>query len=740
MVKMEKYCTKCRKSFDDLEFNNCPLCTTELIEREKPSPIPQKLRHKIFVRDGYRCRECGKSNKETSLEIDHIHPRSKGGRTIEENLQVLCTECNRAKKDDEWNDTEIEHAKNALSNLEDQLQTAENDLKVATTEEEIYRLKAKIKDLKKNKIPEEENKLNKLIQEEICINNERKAQQKENKRRKNLFNKLYVQLEGELLLGVCNHFSLTEESDEDNIRLLVSRYDEQTIFNTISSIKQELEEEYNRKELFNKLNNILSNEDIRLFQNKFSITGSREDIINYLINKFDEEEIELQRIKLHEEEQLRIRIEIEQQKELTRKKKYDEFDSILNENFMKFLSIKLNINERNKKSFINYLIDNNYDINEIKELKKKYDEFKAILNKKDISLISSEISLNKSTFEDVITYLINNNYDITKLKDLKTLVYKKEFFNELYSKLNSRQIELICEFYSIEYLDNESSLWKLVDNHKKEDLTITIHSVNKKIEKENLFIKLKENTDPTLLKTLCFRFPKLDSCDEDKILNYLVDKYPEQNINSLLSDEIRRKKELSYELHDKIYTNSIFFLLNYYGIPDKNKQETIEYLVNNFTNSQIDYIILTVKRLFKKDGVKRNPINGKYILEKYSQEEIKKHLDDVYALKGYYSLKRESNKKIKRSNNTHTPKVTKNNKTNTKIKKPIKNSKITKNNKTNTIDKSRLFGELMRKINDDKINTLYQQLSLKNKSKHYVISYLVDNYSKNEIESILKQL
>ncbi|WP_458455617.1 hypothetical protein, partial [Methanobrevibacter sp.] len=134
-----------------------------------------------------------------------------------------------------------------------------------------------------------------------------------------------------------------------------------------------------------------------------------------------------------------------------------------------------------------------------------------------------------------------------------------------------------------------------------------------------------------------------------------------------------------------------------------------------------------------------------YILEKYSQEEIKKHLDDVYALKGYNSLKSESNE-IKRSNNTYNPKVTKNNKTNTKIKKPIKdsnntnNSKTIKNNKTNTIDKSRLFGELMRKINDDKINTLYQQLSLKNKSKYYVISYLVDNYSKNEIENILRKL
>lgn len=33
------------------------------------------------------------------LEIDHIIPVSKGGRTAEENLQTLCWKCNRAKSD-----------------------------------------------------------------------------------------------------------------------------------------------------------------------------------------------------------------------------------------------------------------------------------------------------------------------------------------------------------------------------------------------------------------------------------------------------------------------------------------------------------------------------------------------------------------------------------------------------------------------------------------------------------------
>ena len=36
------------------------------------------------------------------LDVDHIKPRSKGGKTVRENLQVLCSKCNRSKgnKDD----------------------------------------------------------------------------------------------------------------------------------------------------------------------------------------------------------------------------------------------------------------------------------------------------------------------------------------------------------------------------------------------------------------------------------------------------------------------------------------------------------------------------------------------------------------------------------------------------------------------------------------------------------------
>lgn len=44
----------------------------------------------------YRCAICGRTNKESPLEIDHIKPWSKGGLTCIANSRVLCKECNIA--------------------------------------------------------------------------------------------------------------------------------------------------------------------------------------------------------------------------------------------------------------------------------------------------------------------------------------------------------------------------------------------------------------------------------------------------------------------------------------------------------------------------------------------------------------------------------------------------------------------------------------------------------------------
>jgi 5-methylcytosine-specific restriction endonuclease McrA len=49
----------------------------------------------ILVRDGFRCAYCGE--KSQKLTIDHIIPRSRGGRDSFENCVAACRSCNRRK-------------------------------------------------------------------------------------------------------------------------------------------------------------------------------------------------------------------------------------------------------------------------------------------------------------------------------------------------------------------------------------------------------------------------------------------------------------------------------------------------------------------------------------------------------------------------------------------------------------------------------------------------------------------
>lgn len=59
-----------------------------------------RLRFKVLQRDRFRCCACGASPSVTPgvlLEVDHITPWSKGGKTVIENLQTLCFACNQGK-------------------------------------------------------------------------------------------------------------------------------------------------------------------------------------------------------------------------------------------------------------------------------------------------------------------------------------------------------------------------------------------------------------------------------------------------------------------------------------------------------------------------------------------------------------------------------------------------------------------------------------------------------------------
>ena len=83
---VEKY--KSGRSVNDLSVGG----------QSENAKVSQKLRVDILTRDNYTCQMCGIGRKDGAiLEIDHIHPVSRGGTNDPKNLQVLCRECNGGK-------------------------------------------------------------------------------------------------------------------------------------------------------------------------------------------------------------------------------------------------------------------------------------------------------------------------------------------------------------------------------------------------------------------------------------------------------------------------------------------------------------------------------------------------------------------------------------------------------------------------------------------------------------------
>jgi 5-methylcytosine-specific restriction endonuclease McrA len=54
-------------------------------------------RQTILARDGHRCQYCGRRHPASQLSIDHVIPRSLGGRTTWDNVVCACLACNVKK-------------------------------------------------------------------------------------------------------------------------------------------------------------------------------------------------------------------------------------------------------------------------------------------------------------------------------------------------------------------------------------------------------------------------------------------------------------------------------------------------------------------------------------------------------------------------------------------------------------------------------------------------------------------
>jgi diadenosine tetraphosphate (Ap4A) HIT family hydrolase/5-methylcytosine-specific restriction endonuclease McrA len=61
-------------------------------------PVSGSVRYEVLSRAKFRCELCGISADEKNLEVDHIFPKSLGGKDDITNYQALCYSCNAAKR------------------------------------------------------------------------------------------------------------------------------------------------------------------------------------------------------------------------------------------------------------------------------------------------------------------------------------------------------------------------------------------------------------------------------------------------------------------------------------------------------------------------------------------------------------------------------------------------------------------------------------------------------------------
>ena len=65
----------------------CKYCGTQFRAKEE------------WISKRAKCRYCGRVLLDGEINLDHVKPYSRGGKTIQENLVVSCKKCNIAKGD-----------------------------------------------------------------------------------------------------------------------------------------------------------------------------------------------------------------------------------------------------------------------------------------------------------------------------------------------------------------------------------------------------------------------------------------------------------------------------------------------------------------------------------------------------------------------------------------------------------------------------------------------------------------
>jgi 5-methylcytosine-specific restriction endonuclease McrA len=83
----------------DMTSASFPTIRSRTLDIDKRE-IKLGLRYRVLKRDNFKCVLCGRSpatNAGLELQVDHIYPFSKGGKTVEDNLRSTCADCNIGK-------------------------------------------------------------------------------------------------------------------------------------------------------------------------------------------------------------------------------------------------------------------------------------------------------------------------------------------------------------------------------------------------------------------------------------------------------------------------------------------------------------------------------------------------------------------------------------------------------------------------------------------------------------------
>lgn len=90
------------------------------------SSLPKSLRFEVLKRDKFTCQYCGGKAPEVLLQVDHIHPESKGGGHDVLNLITSCQPCNSGKSDKLLSENAaIEKKRNQLEELQERKEQIE---------------------------------------------------------------------------------------------------------------------------------------------------------------------------------------------------------------------------------------------------------------------------------------------------------------------------------------------------------------------------------------------------------------------------------------------------------------------------------------------------------------------------------------------------------------------------------------------------------------------------------------